>query len=79
MTIKKTIKKTVVKKPEGGAAAGGAAIADRFKLAPAEPVQGAVVGKKAAMWALIAGLLALAASVILTYILYQHWEFLMPA
>ena len=80
MTIKKTIKKTVVKKPEGAApAAGGAAIADRFKLAPAEPVQGAVVGKKAAMWALIAGLLALAASGILTYILYQHWEFLMPA
>lgn len=74
MTIKKTVKKTVVKKPEGSAA-----IADRFKLAPTEPEQGAVVGKKAAMWALIAGFLSLAASGILTYVLYQHWEFLMPA
>ena len=80
MTIKKTIKKTVVKKPEGAApAAGGAAIADRFKLAPTEPVQGATVSKKAAMWALIAGILAFIASGILTYVLYQHWEFLMPA
>lgn len=78
MTIKKTIKKTVVKKPEGGAP-GGAAIADRFKLTPTEPVKGATVSKKAAMWALIAGVLALAVSGILTYVLYQHWEFLMPA
>jgi len=77
MTIKKTIKKTVVNSSEGGASASGA-IADRFKLAPAAP-QGATVSKKAAMWALVAGLLALAASGILTYILYQHWEFLMPA
>ena len=80
MTIKKTIKKTVVKKPEGAApSSGGAAIADRFKLAPTEPIQGATVNKKAAMWALIAGVVAFVASGILVYILYQHWEFLMPA
>ena len=58
----------------------GAAIADRFKLAPAAPVdQVGSVNKKAAMWALVAGLLSLAVSGILVYILYQHWEFLMPA
>ncbi len=80
MTIKKTIKKTVVKKPEGGApAAGGAAIADRFKLAPAAPVQGATVNRKAAMWALIAGIIAFIASGVLVYTLYDHWVFLMPA
>ena len=79
MTIKKTVKKTVIKKPEGGNAAGGAAIADRFKLAPTEPVDGPVVSKKATMWAFIAAMLALAVSGILVYMLYQHWEFLMPA
>lgn len=79
MTIKKTIKKPAADNAEASAPAGGAAIADRFKLAPTEPVDGAVVSKKAAMWALIAGLLALAASAILVVILYQHWEFLMPA
>lgn len=78
MTIKKTIKKPAAN-AEASAPAGGAAIADRFKLAPTEPVDGAVVSKKSAMWALIAALLAVGVSGILTYVLYQHWDFLMPA
>ena len=79
MTIKKTIKKPTAPAAAEGAPAGGATIADRFKLAPTAPVQGATVNRKAATAALIAGLLALGASGILVYILYQHWEFLMPA
>ena len=88
MTIKKPVSKMTAVKPaaaaagttEGSPAAGGATIADRFKLTPTEPIpQGALVNKKASMYALIAGLLALAAAGILAYILYQHWEFLMPA
>lgn len=78
MTIKKTIKKPTTT-AAAAPAAGGATIADRFKLAPTTPVAGATVNKKAAMYAFIAGLLALAVSGVLTYILYQHWEFLMPA
>jgi len=71
------IKKTVAKP----APAGTATIADRFKLDAPDPEKARVEasGRKASMIALVCGLLALALSGILTYILYQHWEFLMPA
>ena len=36
-------------------------------------------GGKASTVAVVAGLIALAVAGILTYILWQHWEFLMPA
>ena len=74
MTIKKSNNGAVA----AGASAGGAAIADRFKLAPTAPSATATVSKKSAMWALIAALVATAASAILTYTLYKHWDFLMP-
>jgi len=58
--------------------ASGATIADRFKLdlneASAKPQT-----SKATTAAVIAGLLALAVSGILAYMLWQHWEYLMPA
>ena len=61
-------------------APGGVSIADRLRLDPVDP---ATVrksgGGKAAACAGVAGLIALAAAGILTYILWQHWEFLMPA
>ena len=60
-------------------AAGGATIADRFKLDLQDPnakKQSAGAGTTAAV---IAALLALAVSGILTFILYQHWEFLQSA
>ena len=80
MTIKKTIKKPAPAESSSAApATGGAAIADRFKLAPTAPVKGSAAGGKAAAVALMAGLVALAVSGALAYILYQHWEFLMPA
>ncbi len=60
-------------------AAGSATIADRFKLdTPPSGPKKAAAGKASA-YTVIAGLLALAVAGILTYILWQHWEFLMPA
>lgn len=65
------------------ASAGGATIADRFKLEPtasaAAPVVGGTVNKTAALIALIAAFAALAVAGVLTFVLYQHWQFLMPA
>ncbi len=71
------------KAPSATPAAGGAAIADRFKLDA--PVKGkgsaphGTINKNAALVALIAGFVALACSGILMYVLYEHWTFLMPA
>ena len=69
MKIKRTMKKQ-----------GGAAISERLKLddASSRPV-GNMVGKKGATCALIFGCIALAVAGILTYTLYKHWEYLMPA
>ncbi len=65
------------------APAGGAAIAARFQLDPvattASSAKNGVVGKKSALTALIAGCICLALASILTFMLYKHWEYLMPA
>jgi len=55
-----------------------ATIADRFKLDAPDPAvaKGAVASKRATQIALTAGLVALAVAGILTFTLYQHWEFL---
>ena len=60
-------------------ATGGATIADRFKLDMTEPAKKPAAGGPSSTIAAVAGLLALAVAGILTYILWQHWEFLMPA
>ena len=63
-------------------ASGGATINDRFKLQapPANAgAQAAGVGKGAATAALVGALLALVSTGILCFMLYKHWEFLMPA
>jgi len=61
-------------------AAGGATIADRFKLdMPAEAPAAKPATGKATLFAVLAGFAALAVAGMLTYILWQHWEFLMPA
>ena len=67
MTIKKTAK-------DGS----GATIADRFKLDMPDPKAKAPEGK-GTLYAVVAGGLALIVAGILTYTLYQHWEFLMGA
>ena len=79
MTIKKPIKAaTSAEAP--GSVAGGATIADRFKLdVPDGGAKKPAGGGKGASFAVAAGLIALAVAGILTYILWQHWEFLMPA
>lgn len=63
-------------------AKGGAQIADRLKIdngsGKSQPVAGAV-GRRSATYALVFGCIALAVVGILTYTLYKHWEFLMPA
>ena len=79
MTIKKPMKAPADSDiPEMPPATGGATIADRFKLdipdANAKPPAG-----KATTAAAIAGLIGLAIAGILTYLLWQHWEYLMPA
>ena len=81
-----TIKKTVKVKPTGSPAAptavapaaGGATIADRFKLdAPDPKAQKATVGP-GTKYTVIAGVLALLAAGVLTFMLWKHWEYLMP-
>ena len=81
MTIKKlkTTKPAVAPASSSAesAAPTGATIADRFKLdaLDANATKGSV-GKKAAAVALSVALLALAVTGVLTFVLYQHWDFL---
>ena len=70
--------KKPMKKPAGGEGAGGAAIADRFKLEPVDttaPRHG-YISKSAATTALVFGLIAFVITVTLTVMIYKHWEFL---
>ena len=79
MTIKKPMKAPAPASDAAAPAAGGATIADRFKLDMTEPAKKPAAGGPASTIAAVAGLLALAVAGILAYILWQHWEFLMPA
>ena len=83
MTIKKPMKAAAPAAPTEAAAvpaAGGATIADRFKLDMTDPnAKKPASGGVASTIAVVAGFLALGVAGILTYILWQHWEFLMPA
>ena len=79
MTIKKPMKAPAPASDATVPAAGGATIADRFKLDMTEPAKKPTVSSTASTVAGIAGLVALIVAGVLTYILYQHWEFLMPA
>jgi hypothetical protein len=60
---------------------GGAAIAGRLQLpsTPAPKKAGPSAGKTGLGWAVGAGVVALGVSGTLVYMLYQHWQFLMPA
>ena len=75
MTIKKTVKAT---RPSVAAPSGNGAVADRFRLDAPDPSAKPAAGAATTV-ALFAGLVALGVVGILTYILWQHWEFLMPA
>ena len=76
------IRKTKPMKVAGGEGAGGAAIADRFKLDPVDTTaapRNGCISKTAATTALVFGLIALAVTVTLTVMIYKHWEFLSQA
>ena len=75
------IKKTKMMKTPASEGAGGAAIADRFKLDPVDTTapRNGYISKKAATTALVFGLIAFVITVTLTVMIYKHWEFLMPA
>ena len=79
MTIKKPMKTAAPAADAAAPAAGGATIANRFKLDMTEPEKKPATSSTATTVAGVAGLIALIVAGILTYILYQHWEFLMPA
>jgi len=73
-----TIKKTTMKIKPAGGGSGNGAVADRFRLDAPPPPKKAVSGP-ATTYAFAAGLLALAVAGILTWVLWTHLEFLMPA
>ena len=82
MTIKKPLSKPAAESPEAGASpvAGGAPIADRFKLDTQDPVaKKGSSGGVAATIAAVAGFIALIVAGVLTFVIYQHWEFLQGA
>ena len=74
MTIKKPMKTAAAAQP---AQVGGATIANRLKLDASDGAAQAAQAGKATTAAVIAGLVALAVAGVLTYVLYQHWDFLM--
>ena len=79
MTIKKPMKVAEAAEAPVAPAAGGATIADRFKLDMPDPNARKASAGKGATFAVVAGLLALAVVGILTFVIYQHWEFLRGA
>ena len=60
-------------------APGGATIADRFKLDMPDPNAQKASAGKGALFAVIAGVLALAVAGILTFVIFQHWTYLQSA
>lgn len=75
MTIKKPMRpKNAAPGPNAGMP-GGATIADRFKLDA--PVQKQAPKGTTAVF--ICALIALGVVGVLAYMLWKHWEFLMPA
>ena len=72
------IKKPVPAAAPVAPAAGGATIADRFKLEQTAPkgAKGGTTSKGAATAALVAAFLALAVAGVLAYMLYAHAAFL---
>jgi len=75
MTIKKPISTSAA---DSVSAPGGAVIADRFNLDLADPNAKKASGVGTTV-AVVAGVLALAVAGVLTFVIYQHWQFLANA
>jgi cytochrome c-type biogenesis protein CcmH/NrfG len=78
MTLKKPTQ-TQEAESVAAPATGGATIADRFKLDVPETNVGKPKAGKMAAVTLVVALVALALAGILTFVIYQHWEFLKGA
>lgn len=82
MTIKKP-KMTTATEPVADVppmpAAGGATIADRFKLDMTDAPKAKSSGGVGDKIALIAAVVALGVVGVLTFVIYQHWEFFQNA
>ncbi len=76
MTIKKPMKAPADLAP---ATPGGAAIASRLRLDVPDPQAKKSVSTTGAKVALGAAVVSLALTGVLVYMLWRHWEFLMPA
>ena len=77
MTIKKPMKTAAAAQP---AQVGGATIAGRLKLDLNDAgAKRSAANPAATKAAVAAGVVALVLAGILTYVLWQHWDFLMPA
>lgn len=87
MTIKKpmsvkrpTVQAAAQPSAEGVAEMPSAAIADRFRLdAPDPRAKKSASSGVAATFAVLAGVAALVVAGILTFVIYQHWNFLQGA
>ena len=77
MTLKKPTQAAAAAEP-APATTGGATIAERFKLDAPDPNAKTSSGKGGAVTLAVA-LAALAVAGVLTFILFQHWEFLKAA
>ncbi|MBR3222151.1 MAG: hypothetical protein IKF72_07935 [Kiritimatiellae bacterium] len=75
MTIKKPINESDA---ADASAAGAAGVPERFRL-DIDPNAGRSSGGVATTVAMVAGLAALAVVGVLTFVIYQHWEFLKGA
>jgi hypothetical protein len=78
MTLKKTAAAAEAE-PMSAVSEGGAIIADRFKLDVPDPSANRQKGGKLAAVTLVVALAAMAVAGVLTFIMYQHWEFLKGA
>jgi len=79
MTIKKPMKAPRTAGASAASSAGSAAIANRFKIDLTDPAAQKPAAGKGTTCAAVAGFVALVVAGILTYTLWKHWEFLMPA
>lgn len=78
MTIKKLTKSTMAEAPATDVV-GGATIADRFKLDAPDPNAQKASSGVGTICAVVAALLAAGVSGVLTFTIYQHWQFLANA
>lgn len=79
MTIKKPRKAPEATETTAAPVAGGATIADRFKLDMPDPAASKPKSGIGTTIAVVAAFAALAVVGILTFVIYQHWEFLQSA